>query len=74
MSAETKYLKALAKHIDNLRTEKGLSFQQMGLACELDKAQAYILCTKGANITALTAVKVAKGLEVTVSELFDFKY
>lgn len=74
MSKDKKYLKALAKHIDKLRRERGLSYQQMGLACEMDKSQVHILCNQGANITALTAVKVANGLEITVSELFNFKY
>ena len=71
MSNDSKYLKFLAKHIDKLRRERGLSFQQMALACDMDKSQVYVLCTKGANITFLTAIKVAKGLDVSITELFD---
>jgi DNA-binding XRE family transcriptional regulator len=74
VSTEAKYLKALAKHIDKLRREKGLSFQEMALACDMEKAQVYRLCNEGINITALTARKLAEGLEVTVSDLFDFSY
>jgi plasmid maintenance system antidote protein VapI len=72
MSKDTKSLKALAKHVDKLRRDRGLSFQQMALACDMDKGQVYILCTRGANITYLTALKVAKGLEIAVSELLNF--
>jgi transcriptional regulator with XRE-family HTH domain len=74
MSSGSKYLKALAKRIDGLRQDRGLSYNQMALACDMDKAQVYALCTKGTNITVLTALKLAEGLEINVQELFDFRH
>ena len=74
MASGSKYLKALAKHINGLRQERGWSYQEMALACDMDKAQVHKLCTQGINITALTAVKLADGFEIRVSGLFDFKH
>jgi transcriptional regulator with XRE-family HTH domain len=74
MSAEEKFIKALGKNIDKYRQAKGLSFQEMALACEMEKSQAYRLCKEGINITSATLFKISKGLDVSVSELFNFKY
>lgn len=74
MSADEKFIKALGKQIDKIRREKELSFQEMALACEMEKAQVYRICNDGINVTAQTLFKLAKGLKVTVQELFDFKY
>jgi len=69
-----KYIRALGKQIDKIRVEKGLSFQQMALECEMDKAQVYKLCTEGINTTAVTLLKISKGLKVPIADLFNFKY
>jgi transcriptional regulator with XRE-family HTH domain len=74
MQKDAKYLKDLGKQIDKLRKERGLSFQEMAMRCEMDKAHAYRLCNEGMNATALTLLKVAKGLDATVQDLFNFKY
>lgn len=71
MSKNAKYVKALGKQIDKIRREKGLSFQEMALRCDMDKSQAFRICTQGSNITVVTLHKIAKGLGVTIPELFD---
>ena len=74
MPTDAKFIKALAKNIDKLRLEKGLSFQEMALACDMEKAQVYRICKEGINITSVTLLKISKGLEVSISELFNFKH
>lgn len=74
MSNDARFVKALAKNIDRIREEKGLSFQEMALACDLEKAQVYRICKEGINVTAITLMKISKGFEVPISQLFDFKY
>ncbi len=66
--------KAFAKHIDNLRRNRGLSFQEMANACEVDKAQIYKLCTVGVDLRMSSIIKLSKGLEISVQEIFNFKY
>ena len=74
MPTDTKFIKILAKQIDKLRQEKGMSFNEMALACDLEKAQVYRICKNGVNITASTIFKIAKGLDIPAQEIFDFKY
>ena len=74
MSTDAKFIKALGKNIDKIRLEKGLSFQEMALACEMEKAQVYRLCKEGINITSVTLLKISKGIDVSIQELFNFKY
>lgn len=65
---------ALGKHINKLREERELSFQEMALACDMDKAQVYKLCREGIDIRASTIIKISEGLNIPVSEIFNFKH
>jgi transcriptional regulator with XRE-family HTH domain len=71
---QAKFTKALAAHINKLREERGLSYQQMADACEIEKNRAYLICTKGVDIKSYTLLRIAKGLGVSIADLFDFKY
>ncbi len=62
----------LSKHIDKLRTERNLSFQEMADLCEMDKAQVYKICTKGVDLRTTSIAKIAKGLEIPIYGLFEF--
>lgn len=73
MPTQSKYVKALAKHINKLRIERNWSFQEMADACDMDKGQVYKICTVGVDLRASTIVKLAKGLGVPVSGILDFK-
>lgn len=72
MAGPSKYVKALAKHIDKLRRDRNLSFQEMADACDMDKGQVYKICTVGVDLRASSIVKIAKGLEVSISDILDF--
>lgn len=64
-------IEQLSKRIDKLRMEKKLSFQEMADLCDMDKAQIYKICTKGVDLRTTSLAKIAKGLEIPVSRLFD---
>jgi transcriptional regulator with XRE-family HTH domain len=74
MPKNDKFVKALGKHIDKIRREKGLSYQEMALACDMDKGQIYDLASTGTDLRASTLLKIAKGLEIPIAELFDFPH
>jgi len=74
MANNEKLLKALGKNIDRIRKEKGLSFQEMALRCEMEKSHLVRLTSQGMNITVTTLYKISKGLEISINEIFDFKY
>ncbi len=44
------FVKELGKHIDKLRRERNLSFQEMADKCDMDKAQVYKICTLNERI------------------------
>lgn len=74
MPKDTKFSKALGKHIDSIRRSKKLSYREMALACDMDKGQIYDLAKTGTDLRASTLIKISKGLDVPISELFNFKY
>lgn len=69
---EKEFLKALGKHVDSIRKEKGLSFQELALRANLEKTSLVKLTNHGTNITATTMLKIAKGLDVPVKVLLEF--
>ena len=70
--ADGEIISALSKHVDKLRTERNLSFQQMADLCEMDKAQIYKICTKGVDLRATSLAKIAKGLDVPVASILTW--
>jgi transcriptional regulator with XRE-family HTH domain len=68
---EKEFLKSLGKKIDELRQKKGLSFQELALRSNMEKATLVKLANHGTNITAATIFKIAKGLEVDPKTLFE---
>lgn len=71
MSDETKSIKLVCKKINQIRKEKGLSFGEMALRCDVEKASLVRLCNTGTNITLQTLFKIANGLEIELKDLFD---
>ena len=67
---EKEFLKFVGKRINQLRIEKGLSFQELGLRSELEKSSLVKLCNHGSNITLSTLLKISKGLDVEIEEIF----
>jgi transcriptional regulator with XRE-family HTH domain len=71
MAVNKEFLKTLGKRIDGLRKEKGLSFQELAIRSEMEKANLVKLTTHGKNITVNTLYNIAKGLDVELKDIFD---
>ncbi len=67
------FVKELGKHINKLRQEQNLSFQELATLCDMDKAQIYKICTKGKDLRVSSIVKIANGLQVSISEVLDIE-
>jgi transcriptional regulator with XRE-family HTH domain len=67
-----KSIKALGNHIDKLRLEKKYSIRKFPSMCEISKSQVNELGNKGVDFRYSTIIKIAKGLDMPVSELLDF--
>ena len=74
MSTDTKFLKALGKNIDRLRKEQGITFQELALRSDLEKSNLIKLASQGTNVTTNTVLKISRGLNIPLSEIFDFPY
>lgn len=61
----------LAKRIEKLRKDKGLTQEQLAEKSGLHRAY-FLDVESGRNISVKTAYKIARGLNVKLSELFDF--
>jgi transcriptional regulator with XRE-family HTH domain len=72
MSEKEIYLKKLGSKINKLREGEGLSFQEMALRFDLEKSSLVKFANQGTIVTALTLFKISKGLNVSLSEIFDF--
>lgn len=70
--ASNEIIEQLSKHIDKLRTDRNLSYQQMADLCEMDKAQIYKICTKGIDLRTTSLAKITKGLDIPITSIFDF--
>ena len=65
-------IKTLCNHIDQLRTNKGYSIREFASLCGISKSQVNELGNNGIDLRYSTLVKIANGLEVSVSELMKF--
>jgi transcriptional regulator with XRE-family HTH domain len=71
MAMNKDFLISLGKRIDELRKEKGLSFQELANLCDMEKASLVKLTTHGNNVTVNTLYNIAKGLDVPLKDFFD---
>lgn len=69
---QLKNIKALGKRIEQLRNDKGWSMREFADHCDINKSQVNELTNKGVDFRYSTLVKIAKGLEISVSELLNF--
>ncbi len=70
--SQSDFKKKLAEKIFKLRNNLNLSQEQLAHKIGKDKQFINRYEIQGANPTAYTLVKLAKALNVTVSELLDF--
>lgn len=66
------FLKKIGENITRIRKIKGLTSNELGLMCDIDKS-ALIHIEKGRiNVTAQTLLKIALQLNVKVKDLVDY--
>ena len=59
-------------HLAALRKSKKLSFRKLALNCDIDHSDIKRYESGQKNITLLTMVELAKGLDIPLKELLDF--
>jgi transcriptional regulator with XRE-family HTH domain len=65
-------IKLLGERIEELRKWRGLSMRDFAKICGISKTQVNELTNDGVDFRYSTLVKIANGLEMTVSELTNF--
>lgn len=71
IQAET--LRKFGQHFLNIRKRKKLSYRKIALKCDLDYSDISKIEKGERNISLTTLIELAKGLEVDIKELVDFK-
>lgn len=68
---ESEYFQKLGARIKELREAKGFDQKAFAFECEIGRTQLYMIENGKTNPRLLTLMKIAGGLEVSVSELLD---
>ena len=68
---ESKYFQKLGAKIKQLREEKEIDQKSFAFDCEIGRTQLYMIEKGRTNPRLLTLMKIADGLEISVSELLD---
>ncbi|MET3035909.1 helix-turn-helix transcriptional regulator [Chryseobacterium sp. NRRL B-14859] len=71
-SEKIAFLKSFGKRIETLRNEKNLSLRQLSQNCDIDYSDISKIEKGLRNIQMSTILELAKGLNITTKELFDF--
>ncbi|MDN5395832.1 MAG: helix-turn-helix domain-containing protein [Chryseobacterium sp.] len=71
-SEKIAFLKSFGKRVETLRTEKNLSLRQLSQNCDIDYSDISKIEKGLRNIQMSTILELAKGLDVSIKELFDF--
>lgn len=66
---ESKYFQKLGAKIKRLREEKEIDQKSFAFDCEIGRTQLYMIEKGRTNPRLLTLIKIADGLEISVSEL-----
>lgn len=66
-------LQLLAKRLKEIRSEKGISQEELAYRSEITLSQIARIETVRINPTVSTIFKIARTLEVPLSELFNFE-
>ncbi|MDI6049919.1 helix-turn-helix transcriptional regulator [Flavobacterium sp. XS2P24] len=66
-------LQSLAKRLKEVRSEKKMSQEDLAGKCDITLSQIARIETAKTNPTVSTIFKIARGLEVSPKELFDFE-
>lgn len=68
---EEKYFKKLGAKIKRLREERGVDQKAFAFDCEIGRTQLYMIENGKTNPRLLTLMKIANGLEISLSELIQ---
>lgn len=66
---ESKYFHKLGAKIKRLREEKEIDQKSFAFDCEIGRTQLYMIERGRTNPRLLTLMKIADGLEISISEL-----
>ncbi|WP_299555489.1 helix-turn-helix transcriptional regulator [Seonamhaeicola sp.] len=66
---ESKYFQKLGAKIRQLREEKEIDQKSFAFDCEIGRTQLYMIEKGRTNPRLLTLMKIAAGLEISISEL-----
>ncbi len=69
MSSKEEFFRLVGKRIDEIRQEKGLSFQELANRATIEKSNLVKITKEGKNITIGTLWNICKGLGVEVKDL-----
>jgi transcriptional regulator with XRE-family HTH domain len=72
LEKKSKYLVELGKRIKTIRTEKGLSQEQLALKADVDRSYMGGIERGERNVTFLTLVKIVSALGVKPKDLINF--
>ena len=70
---ESDFLEQFGKQVEKLRKRKNLSYRKLAQNCNIDYSDISKIEKGKANITMLTLLELAKGLEVHPKKLLDFE-
>ena len=68
---ESKYFQKLGAKIKQLREEKEIDQKSFAFDCEIGRTQLYMIEKGRTNPRLLTLMKIADGLEISISELLN---
>lgn len=68
---ESKYFQKLGAKIKQLREERGVDQKSFAFDCEIGRTQLYMIENGRTNPRLLTLMKIADGLEISISELLN---
>lgn len=73
---ESDFLIQFGKQVEMLRKKKNLSYRKLAQNCNIDYSNISKIekGTEKTNITMLTLLELAKGLEVHPKKLLDFEF
>ncbi len=75
-AADSDFLIQFGKQLEKLRKKKDLSYRKLAQNCNIDYSNISKIekGTEKANITMLTLLELAKGLEIHPKKLLDFDF
>ena len=68
---EEKYFKKLGVNIKTLREARGLDQKAFAFECEIGRTQLHMIENGKTNPRLFTLMKIANGLEISLSKLVD---